>query len=163
MRQPEFRDEPRERERLFEWIQVLALDVLDERERDRVLVVHAAHDRGDVGNARDLGGAPAALAGDDLVALLLARLGRADGPHDDRLNDALGLDRIRQIRERFLAHVHARLVFAARKQVERQVQQLLARRRHAGRGPRPGLAEERLETTPQAVFLVTHHRHRNLD
>ena len=62
------RDQPLERARFFERIEVLALDVLDQRHRDRGFVGHAADDGGNFVQARDLRGAPAALAGDDLVA-----------------------------------------------------------------------------------------------
>ena len=72
MRQLEFVDQAIERARLFERIQVLALDVLDERDRDGGFVRNAADDGRNVGEPRDLRGAPAALAGDDLVALRLA-------------------------------------------------------------------------------------------
>ena len=77
--QLEFRDQPRERGRFLERVQVLALDVLDEGERDGVLVVDAAQHGRDVVQARHLRGAPAALAGDDLVALRLAGVGAPTG------------------------------------------------------------------------------------
>ena len=158
VRELEFADQARERERLLERVQVLALDVLDEGERDGVLVVDAPQHRRDLVQARHLRGAPAALAGDDLVALRLARRRRADRAHDDRLDDALGLDRVREVRERFLAHVHARLVLAARQEVHGDLQELLARRRRARLRPRLGFAEQRLEPAPQPAFLVAHGR-----
>ena len=74
----------------------------------------------------ELRGAPAALAGDDLVALRLAGAWRAERAHDDRLHDALRLDGVRQLLERFLPHVDARLVFAALEQIQRQLRQLVA-------------------------------------
>ena len=46
VRQLEFADQARERERFLERVQVLALDVLDERERDGVLVVDVAETAG---------------------------------------------------------------------------------------------------------------------
>ena len=72
VRELELADQARERERLLERVQVLALDVLDEGERDGMLVVDAPQHRRDLVQARHLRGAPAALAGDDLVALRLA-------------------------------------------------------------------------------------------
>ena len=69
MREPEFLDEPRQRARLFQRIQVLALDVFDERHGEGGLVRHVADDHRYLGEAGHLGRAPAALAGNDLVAL----------------------------------------------------------------------------------------------
>ena len=72
--------------RLLERRQLLALDVLDEGQLQQLLVGHVAQrDR----HAREPGrlrGAPAPLAGDDLVALAAA-------PHQDRLHDAALADR----------------------------------------------------------------------
>ena len=78
------------------------------------------------GEAGDLRGAPAALARDDFVALRFTRRGAVDGAHDDRLDDALRLDRGGEFFERFLAHVDARLVLAPLQQVERQIGELVA-------------------------------------
>ena len=127
MRELEFVDQAVERARLFERIQVLALDVLDERDRDGGFVRDAPDDCGNVAEARDLRRAPAALAGDDLVALRLAvDAARVERAHDDRLDDALRLDGIRQLLQRFLPHVDARLVLAALEQIERQLRELVA-------------------------------------
>ena len=76
MRHVEFGDQAIQRARFFERIQILALDVLDQRHRDRGFIGHAAHDRRNLVQARELRGAPAALAGDDFVA----RVARALGP-----------------------------------------------------------------------------------
>ena len=76
VRELELADQARQRERLLERVQVLALDVLDQGERDGVLVVDAPQHGRDLVQARHLRGAPAALAGDDLVALRLAGLRR---------------------------------------------------------------------------------------
>ncbi len=97
------------------------------------------------GEARELRGAPATLARDDLVTLRLARRRRADRPHDDGLHDALRLDGVRQLLQRLLPHVEARLILATLKQVERQFRELVAgrergilrARRRAGRAPAP--------------------------
>ena len=55
--------------RLLERVEVLALDVLDQRHRRRGLVGHVAHQHRHVVEAGEPGGADAPLAGDDLVAL----------------------------------------------------------------------------------------------
>ena len=78
--------------------QPLAIAVGDVLDDDR--------DAGELGALR---GAPAALAGDDLIAL--ARGQRAFDPaDDDRLNDAVGLDRSRELVESRIVHVRARLI-----------------------------------------------------
>ena len=53
--------------RLFQRIQVFALDVLDQRHRGGGLVVHVAHQHRNLLQAGQLRGAEAAFAGDDLV------------------------------------------------------------------------------------------------
>ena len=58
--------------RFFDRRQVLARDVLDEAEQQRVAVVGLAHDGRDGRDPGLAGGAPAALAGDQLVAALRA-------------------------------------------------------------------------------------------
>ena len=58
-------------ERLFDRVQVLALDVLDERHLEQPLLVAAGDVPDDDRHLEEAGvlrGAPAALAGDDLVA-----------------------------------------------------------------------------------------------
>ena len=92
MSDAELADQAFERARLFERIQVLALDVLDERHGDGGFVGHFADDGRNRGKPGDLRGAPAAFAGDDFVALRRARRGAVDGAHDDGLDDALRPD-----------------------------------------------------------------------
>src|SRR3978361_1213562 len=71
--------------RLFDRIEVLALDILNEGDFESFLVAEFTHDRRDFVEARPLRRAPAPLAGDDLEAMAV----RAD---DDRLDDAARLD-----------------------------------------------------------------------
>ena len=88
-------------QRLVDRIQVLALDVLDERHleertflpRSRRRARRPAHGA----SPASLRGAPAPLARDDLEPV-------ADLAHDDRLNDAVRLDRAREILEGRLVH-----------------------------------------------------------
>ena len=63
-RELELVDQRRVGARLFDRRQVLAGDVLDESEQQRVAVVGVPHDRGDRRHARLAGRTPAALAGD---------------------------------------------------------------------------------------------------
>ena len=84
--QPELVGEPLIAEALFHGIEVLALDVLDERELELLLrrvLRNVAHDDGHFEQTGPLRGAPPALAGDDAVAVR----GR---PHQNRLDDAAG-------------------------------------------------------------------------
>ena len=70
LRQPELVGEALIRERLVDRVQVLALDVLDERELEQLLLGalrHVAHDDRHLQQAGALRGAPAPLAGDDAI------------------------------------------------------------------------------------------------
>ncbi len=70
--------------RLFERIEIGALDVLDDRELQRLGVGRFDDDDGHFVQAGALRRAPAAFAGDDLVSVD----GAADRARDDRLDDA---------------------------------------------------------------------------
>src|SRR5688572_11580232 len=130
MRHLELANQPVEGARFLEWIQVLALDVLDQGHGDRGFVGHAANHRRHVMQARHLRGAPASLAGDDLVAERLARSDRRERPDDDRLDDALGANRVSELLQALRPHVEARLIAAALQQVDRDSGEfLLAARR----------------------------------
>ena len=111
VRHAELVDETLQALRLFQWIQVLALDVLDQRHRRGGFVRHVAHQHRHAVQPGQARGAEAALAGDDLVALRL-RAGARERPHEDRLHDALAADAFRQLVQRALVHAGARLVLA---------------------------------------------------
>ena len=81
-----FVDQPLIGLRLLDRVEVLALDILDQRDFERFVVAELADDRRDFVQPRPLRRAPAPLAGDDLEAVAV----RAD---DDRLDDAARLDR----------------------------------------------------------------------
>ena len=104
--------------RLLDRREVLARDVLDQAEQQRVAVVgladHGRHGR-DAGLAR---GAPAALAGDQLVAALGAR------PDDDRLDDALRADRVGEAGGRLVVEAPPRLARVRVHLLDRQVREL---------------------------------------
>src|SRR5690349_14001959 len=79
--------------RRFDRVEILAQQVLDERELDALGVGGLSHDRGDPiepGLARR---APPPLPRDELVRT-------SDSPNDDRLDDPRGLDRRRKLVER---------------------------------------------------------------
>jgi len=68
--------------RSLDGIEVLALNVLDQRDLEHLLVCHARLDhRTDRLETRDLRSAPAAFAGDELILTV-------HGAHHDRLQEA---------------------------------------------------------------------------
>ena len=75
--------------RLFDGVEIRALNVFDDGEGEGFPVVGLDHHDRHFGEFRRLGGAPAALARDDLVGA--RHIG--NGPHDDGLDDPLGADR----------------------------------------------------------------------
>jgi hypothetical protein len=89
VRQAEFLDQPQQRPRLFQGVEVLALNILDEGHGHGGFVGHVANDRGNVCKPRHLGRAPAPLAGDDFIALRFAGIAAPDGAHQDGLHEAL--------------------------------------------------------------------------
>src|SRR4029079_5199356 len=90
--------------RLFHRVQVATLDVLDERELQHLLVFDFADDDGHARKARELRGAPAALARDELEEA------GAGGADDDRLEQAVLLQRLRERLHGFGVELGARLV-----------------------------------------------------
>ena len=88
--------------RFLDRVQILALDILDQGDFERLLVAELADDGGDFVQPRLLRRAPAPLAGDDLEAMAV----RTD---DDRLDDASRLDRLGELGQRFLVEDAARL------------------------------------------------------
>src|SRR5690606_41743136 len=113
MRHIESLDQPFERACLLERIEVLALNVPDERQRDGSVVGHVADDCGNLVQPRELRGSPATFAGNDLVAPRLTGRTLRQRTDDDRLNDALRLDRLGELLQGLRAHVDARLIPAA--------------------------------------------------
>jgi hypothetical protein len=111
VREPELVHQALQALRLFQRVEVLALDVLDQRHHGGGLVGHLAHQHRHLVQPGQARGAEAALAGDDFVARAGAG-GRAHGPHQDRLHHALALDALGQLVERALVHARARLVLA---------------------------------------------------
>ena len=106
--------EPAVRECLLDRIEIFALDVFDERHLEERLIAPRGdllHDDRHAQQARALGRAPAALAGDDLKAI-------ADLAHDDRLNDAVRRDRPRQLLEPRIVDRRARLKLVRRQAID---------------------------------------------
>ncbi len=69
----------------FDGIEVLALDVLDEGDLEEAVVGDVLDGNGNIGDAGEACGTPAAFAGDELVAAV-------PWADDEGLNDAVGAD-----------------------------------------------------------------------
>ena len=129
LRQVELVGEAAIGERFFDRVQILALDVFDQRHLEQRLLLarrDVADDDRNAQQAGELRGAPAAFAGDDLEAI-------ADLADDDRLDDAVGADRLRQLLEPRVVHVAARLEVVRREAIDVDLD---GRRRAAARARR---------------------------
>ena len=122
---PELLDQFRERRGLFEWAQVLALDVFDERDAERGRVRDVA-DQGrysvQTGEPRR---APAPFAGDELVAVAPI----TQGTHHHGLHHPLRPDRVRQLLQTLGAQVPPRLIAALADPIDGDVLDRPRRRR----------------------------------
>jgi hypothetical protein len=108
----------------LDWIQIGALDVFDDRDLEHFAIVHRTHDCRNCCQPRAARSAPAAFAGDDLEHVGVGRI----GPHQDRLQHALGADRLRQLLKLRFAERAARLLRVWNDAVDRD----LGRRDHGG-------------------------------
>ena len=116
--------------RLLERVELRAVQVLQQRVAEHVVVVGLADDRRDRLEAGLLGGAPAALAHDQLVGL------DPGAPHDDRLEQPDLADRVDQLGHGVLVEDLARLHAVGRDLVERDLGEVGAGdRRQAVLGP----------------------------
>jgi len=89
---------------LFDGVQILPLEVLDEAQLHDLLVVGLDDHSRDLGKARQLGGPPAPLAGDDLV------IAGGQPPDGEGLNDPVGADGVGQVGQSFLVETLPGLV-----------------------------------------------------
>ena len=103
MGEPELVDQPPEAMRRLDRIEVLALQVLDERQLEPLLVVEVADDRRDAVQTGRRRRADAPLAGDELVAVEGLR-------HEDRLEDAVLADAGDERGHLGIAEIAARLL-----------------------------------------------------
>jgi hypothetical protein len=97
-------DHPVVHRRLVQRRQVLALEVLDDRDLERRVVVDVLDQRGDRLEAGLPRRAPAPFAGDDLLRV------RSERPDQDRLEDAMLADRGRKLVEGLLLEDETRLL-----------------------------------------------------
>ncbi|MNN29487.1 hypothetical protein D3C81_1430910 [compost metagenome] len=146
VRKPELADQAHDALRLFQRVQVFALDVLDQRHRGRGLVGHVLDQHRHLVQARELRRAVTTFARDDLVAI---RFGHA--PHQDRLHQALRADTGGKLLQRAFVHACTRLVLAGLQLVHVQ---------HAGRALLPrgldnlgGTAQQCFQAPAQALLL----------
>ena len=82
--------------RLFDGVQILALDILDKRYFKCLGIVEVTNDHRDFMKPGALGGPPAPLAGDNLV------LPTTVWARDDRLKHAVLLDRVSKLSQRII-------------------------------------------------------------
>ena len=109
--------------RLFQAIQILPLQVLDNGHLRRLLVGDLAHDRRNRLFARELGRAAAPLAEDQNITSILART------HHDRLHYPIGADGFRQLLQHLRVKPIARLIRILLDIVEPNRQHQVSRRR----------------------------------
>ena len=105
LRKLEFGHQALKGARLLNWVEVFALDVLNQRNLERLRFGNVADDSRNPRQGSALGGAPAALPRNELVASLVAS-------HDQRLDDAIRAYRARQLLKRLFAKARARLIWA---------------------------------------------------
>ena len=136
--QAEFLGQPREGQRFFDRVQVLALQVLDERELQHLLVGRRADNGRRLQQADLARRAPAALPGDELILAIPL-------PHDERLDDAVLADGIDQLLQLLAAELRARLERRGDDEIQPELLHPLARFLR-GRGRGDALVDERAES-----------------
>ena len=133
--------------RLLDDVEVLPRHVLDQRELEGIGVVAVAHDGRDRVEAGELRRPPPALAGDQLVGAA------GDRPHEHRLQDTAGRQRLREALERLVVEGLSGLVGARGDQVERQRAQLLLLDRSS-----VGHRQDRCQAPAHSAVLLSHVR-----
>ncbi len=134
----EFVGEALEGVRLLDWVEIFALEILDERHLHCHTFRYVADDDGHAVQLGALGGAPTTLAGDELIA--------AGAATDDQwLDDAAGADRLGELLESLFAEAGAGLVGARFDQVNIDVKEELIRNRCQSRGRCRRLARDAAE------------------
>src|SRR4029079_17488291 len=120
----------------LEWIKILSLQVLDERELELLAIGQLSDDRRDAFEPGRLRGAQPALAGDELVAV--------DGlGHEDRLQDTVLADALRERRELLGTEPLARLMWVGTDPRDRDLE-----RRRLIDGP---LRDQRRQSAAEAL------------
>ena len=96
--------------RLFDRIEILALDVLDQRDRQQLIFGNVANDNRYFQEAGALRCPPATFAGHDLVVAI-------DAPDDDRLDDPVGANGAGEILDPLVVHLRAGLELVGPQQI----------------------------------------------
>ena len=133
-------------DRLFDGIQVLALDVLDQRDGEKPILGDVADDDRHLEQPGPLSGAPAALPRDDLVTLV-------HFPDDDRLDDAVRSNRARQLVDPFVVHVGARLELVGTKEIGIDFERAVGGGR---RGGRRRVGDQRAQAAAERRTFLNH-------
>jgi hypothetical protein len=110
MRKTKLIDQPAEGIRSLDRIEILALQVLDQREFRGGSVINRSNDCRDALQPCELRSAPTPLARDDLI-LRATEAGRWRRPHDDGLHEAGCRDRCGQSPQRLFIKVLAGLIW----------------------------------------------------
>src|SRR5439155_20050569 len=124
VRQTEFVGQALVRSRFVDGIEILALDIFDERQLEDLPIRvdwYVAHNDRHLEQARALRGAPSALARDDSIEI-------ANPLHQNRLNDAVLLDGPCELVELCIIHPGARLLLVGREQIDVNFNRAMARR-----------------------------------
>ena len=144
LREVELLEETRVRPRLLDGAEILALQVLDERDLARLRIVIGAHDGGDLREPRELRRAQAALARDELIAAL------GQTAHEDGLQDTVGPHRLLELLHRRLIELRTRLEPVRADVADGELLDLALLRRHLR-----AFAEQRAEALAAETAAIT--------
>ena len=156
MRQAKFLDQTRQALRLFQRVQVFALNVFDQRHGGGGFIGHIAHQHRHFCQPGQTRGTEAPLARDDFVLAGVLALGQL--AHQNWLHDALSLDALGQLIQRTFVHARAWLVLACHHHIQRQRAGHTAL--HAGHGLfffADFGAQQGFQTASQALGFLSHH------
>jgi hypothetical protein len=131
-----------ESQRFLHRIEIGTLDVLDDRQFQRLAIADIADDRRYLSHSSKLGRPPASLAGDDLVTAA-----GPGAPHDHRLHDPMLADRLAEIGQFFVREASTRIARVGRYQLDRQSAIGGHGRRRRG-GRLVHVADQRRKTSP---------------
>ena len=92
-------------ERFLDWVEILALEIFDEGELENFAIVRFADEDGELGEAGDLGGAPATFTGDQFIRAVA-------GTNDERLKNPLLFDGVSEFLDRIFGEIFAGLEWA---------------------------------------------------
>src|SRR4051794_2338172 len=98
---------------LFDRVEILALDILDERDLESLGIAEFAYDDGHFVEPCTLRCSPASLASHDLIALAMR-------PHDDRLDQPTRSDRFGEFLESRFTEMTTWLARMRRQRADRQ-------------------------------------------